>query len=97
MWLLIALSILLAICVHYYIISPYEYWKKRGIPYPKPTFFVGNVGGHVLVKKTLGNIFQEIYKYVIKKHLILFGIIFFVVILRIMHMWVFIRFGSLRC
>lgn len=62
MLLLIALTIVLALLVHYFVTSPYGYWKKRGIPFPKPLPFVGNVGGTVVVQKTLGQIFQQIYK-----------------------------------
>lgn len=64
MWLIILLTALLAICLHLLVISPYKYWKKRGVPNPKPFPLVGNVGPSLILTKQLGDIVQDIYKYV---------------------------------
>ncbi|CAH0553970.1 unnamed protein product [Brassicogethes aeneus] len=40
----------------------FEYWKRRNVPGPEPTFLVGHIGESFLGKKSLGNCFFEIYK-----------------------------------
>ncbi|KAJ3648665.1 hypothetical protein Zmor_020451 [Zophobas morio] len=40
----------------------YMYWKKRGVPGPEPTFFVGNILDNFLVKKSLADLYGEIYR-----------------------------------
>ncbi|CAH0559421.1 unnamed protein product [Brassicogethes aeneus] len=40
----------------------FEYWKKRNVPGPKPTFLVGHIGESLFGKKSLGDCFSDIYK-----------------------------------
>ncbi|KAJ9580922.1 hypothetical protein L9F63_023894, partial [Diploptera punctata] len=37
------------------------YWKKRGVPYIKPLPLFGNVKDSVLAKKSIGEVFQDLY------------------------------------
>ncbi|XP_030760088.1 probable cytochrome P450 28a5 [Sitophilus oryzae] len=39
-----------------------SYWDKRGVPGPKPWPFIGNIGPHFLGRKTLGQVFVDIYR-----------------------------------
>ncbi|RZC37303.1 p450 domain containing protein, partial [Asbolus verrucosus] len=47
---------------YYWLKSNYEYWKKRGIPGPKPRFFVGNLGQSFIMKKSPSHIYTDIYE-----------------------------------
>lgn len=61
MWvLLIAFFILLGIYIA--ITSNYNYWKKRGVPHPPVSKLFGNLTDAVCVKKSVGQIFNDIYK-----------------------------------
>ena len=37
------------------------YWKKRGVPYVKPLPLFGNVKDSVLVKRSIGEVLQDLY------------------------------------
>lgn len=39
----------------------YDYWIRKGVPGPKPTFILGNVGPTFLQKESLGETFLDIY------------------------------------
>ena len=56
----------LAVCVlagvYVYFKVSFNYWKKRNVPYAKPTFPFGNFGERLLLRRTLGHVFENIYK-----------------------------------
>lgn len=39
----------------------YNYWNRKGVPSPKPTFIMGNIGPTFLQKESLGETFLDIY------------------------------------
>lgn len=39
-----------------------NYWSKLGVPGPKPTLLVGNVGKNITMQKSLGEIYANLYK-----------------------------------
>ncbi|KAI4488089.1 hypothetical protein M0804_004937 [Polistes exclamans] len=45
----------------YYKIYVFNFWSKRGVPYVKPMFPVGNLLDAILKRKIFGEIFAEIY------------------------------------
>jgi len=56
----------LAVCVlaavYVYFKVSFNYWKKRNVPYAKPTFPFGNLGDMVFLKASIGQLLQNIYK-----------------------------------
>jgi len=56
----------LAVCVlagvYAYFKVSFNYWKKRNVPYAKPTFPFGNLGDMIFLKKSIGQLFENIYK-----------------------------------
>jgi len=52
-------AILFALYLH--VTRNFDFWQKLGIPYVKPTPFVGNLKDCVLLKKTVGEQLQRIY------------------------------------
>lgn len=40
--------------------TKYQYWNRRKVPHSKPTFLLGNYGDHILQKKYLGEVAQEL-------------------------------------
>ena len=56
----LAVCVLAAVYVYFQV--SFNYWKKRNVPYAKPTFPFGNFGDKILVRATLGNVFQNLYK-----------------------------------
>jgi cytochrome P450 family 28 len=57
--ILCASAILIAL---YFLKQNYEYWRRLGVPGPKPKFVVGNLGQTFLMKKSPLQIFIDIYK-----------------------------------
>jgi cytochrome P450 family 6 len=49
------------IALYFYFTRNYNFWQKLGIPYIKPTPFVGNLKEGVLLKTTTGEQLQRIY------------------------------------
>ncbi|XP_059619104.1 uncharacterized protein LOC132263385 [Phlebotomus argentipes] len=58
------LTLLLIICVLVYLWQKwhYSYWQRRGVPGPKPTFLVGNLGPIVSQKEHVGVLSNKWYK-----------------------------------
>jgi len=56
----------LAVCVlasvYAYLKVSFNYWKKRNVPYAKPTFPFGNLGDMLFLKTSIGQLFENIYK-----------------------------------
>jgi cytochrome P450 family 6 len=57
---------ILAVCVlagvYVYFKVSFNYWKKRNVPYAKPTFPFGNLGDMLFLKTSIGQLFENIYK-----------------------------------
>jgi cytochrome P450 family 6 len=47
--------------MYFYFTRNFKFWHKLGIPYVKPTPFVGNLKDSVLLKTTVGEQLQRIY------------------------------------
>jgi cytochrome P450 family 6 len=47
--------------LYFHFIRNFNFWKKLGVPYVKPTPFVGNLKDCVLQKTTIGEQLQRIY------------------------------------
>ncbi|XP_063369398.1 cytochrome P450 6B5-like [Cydia amplana] len=62
---LVILIITFVICLGYSVYQHFtkfnDYWLKRNVRGPKPTFFFGNIKDSVLRKKPVGVVFKEIY------------------------------------
>jgi len=58
--------VVLAVCVlaavYVYFKVSFNYWKKRNVPYAKPTFPFGNFAEKILLGRTIGHVFENIYK-----------------------------------
>ena len=60
---MILILVLIAIVTGlYFLNSHYKYWEKRGVPGPKPTLFIGNLADNFLVRKSLAELYGDIYK-----------------------------------
>ena len=49
------------VLLYLYMTHTHSYWRKRGVPYVKPLPLFGNLKDVVLVRKTLGEVFRELY------------------------------------
>jgi cytochrome P450 family 6 len=58
----VVLVVCIRAAVYVYFKVSFNYWKKRNVPYAKPTFPFGNVGDISLFRVSLGLTFQKIYK-----------------------------------
>src|SRR5215469_6222516 len=47
--------------LYFYVTRNFKFWQKLGVPYVKPTPFVGNLKECVLLKTTIGEQLQRIY------------------------------------
>lgn len=52
-------AILLAL--YYYIVGKYNYWRAHGVKGPTPLPIVGNFGGIILGKTSVGELLKKIY------------------------------------
>ncbi|KAF5281197.1 hypothetical protein FQA39_LY17837 [Lamprigera yunnana] len=48
--------------LYYHLKIHYEYWKTRGVPNPTVSYMFGNLYESVIFRKSLGQIYHEIYK-----------------------------------
>jgi cytochrome P450 family 6 len=48
--------------VYIYFKKSFSYWKERKVPYIEPTFPFGNFKDQILLRKTIGHVFSDIYK-----------------------------------
>ncbi|PSN43538.1 Cytochrome P450 9e2 [Blattella germanica] len=48
--------------IYLYLTWNHNYWKKRGIPYAKPSLLFGNVKESTLFQKFIGDVYVELYK-----------------------------------
>jgi hypothetical protein len=58
---LISVFVAIFIGLYFYFTRHFNFWQKLGIPYVKPTPFVGNLKDCVLMKTTIGEQLQKIY------------------------------------
>ena len=56
------LAVCVLVAVYVYFKVSFDYWKKRNVPYAKPTFPFGNFGDKLFLRATLGRVFENIYK-----------------------------------
>lgn len=59
--LLLLISVILIL--YFIVTTKHEHWKRKNIPGPTPTFFGGNTGEILSGKKSLGDVYAEIYRY----------------------------------
>jgi cytochrome P450 family 6 len=45
-----------------YFQASFNYWKKRNVPYVKPTFPFGNFGDMLFLRASVGHLFEKFYK-----------------------------------
>ncbi|KAK7789223.1 hypothetical protein R5R35_007048 [Gryllus longicercus] len=51
----------LCIFISWYLNNNYDYWKKRNVPFCKPKPFVGNFYDRIFFRKSLSEVWQDIY------------------------------------
>lgn len=64
MILIMLVFLLLMFLVSFYKIltKKYRYWRERGVPGPAPTLILGNLGPNLIRKKTVSEMYTDIYK-----------------------------------
>jgi len=60
-FIVLVLFTAIVIALYLYVTRNFDFWQKLGIPYVKPTPFVGNLKDCVLLKTTIGQHFRKIY------------------------------------
>ncbi|XP_017779587.1 PREDICTED: probable cytochrome P450 6a23 [Nicrophorus vespilloides] len=61
MWDLVALFALLVFLIRYYLKNTYNYWEKRKVPCPTPKYIFGTLYDSIVMKKSLAQIYYELY------------------------------------
>ncbi|GLV31943.1 Cytochrome P450 28a5 [Carabus blaptoides fortunei] len=61
MWLFILLAVILVGLTHWFLNGAYGYWRKRGVPSPPTKPWVGNLGPSIILTKSLGQIYTDMY------------------------------------
>ncbi|RZC35328.1 p450 domain containing protein [Asbolus verrucosus] len=59
--MLLILAIVAIATAYYFLNLNYRYWKKRGVPGPKPTLLLGNLGPSFFLKKSPAEVYEDIY------------------------------------
>ncbi|XP_069672361.1 cytochrome P450 6k1-like isoform X2 [Periplaneta americana] len=49
--------------IYLFFAAKFAYWKKKGVPYIKPSFPLGNVGDLISSRKTMAQLYSEFYKH----------------------------------
>lgn len=57
----ISLTVTLVVTAYLYIKNCYSYWKRKGVPFKKPSFPFGNFGQSFLSKKSLSEELEDLY------------------------------------
>lgn len=60
--LIAIIVILIAFLIYKWGTKDYDYFKKKGIPFPKPLFLIGNSGGSIMRKYSMPEYFLSLYK-----------------------------------
>jgi hypothetical protein len=47
--------------LYLYLTRTHGYWRKRGVPYVKPLPVFGNLKDGMLIRKTFGETYQDLY------------------------------------
>ncbi|KAB0801349.1 hypothetical protein PPYR_05703 [Photinus pyralis] len=50
------------IALYFYLSSGFQYWKKRNVPNPEPSLLFGNLGDSLTSKRSVGQIYTDIYR-----------------------------------
>ena len=58
----VLLGIVTILSIYYYLIRNYNYWRVRKVTGPKPRIIFGNSKDITLLRMTIGESLQEIYK-----------------------------------
>ncbi|KAB0802332.1 hypothetical protein PPYR_04518 [Photinus pyralis] len=61
----VTISILLLIFTIFYtwyVKKKYSYWEERGVPNPKPSLILGNIGKMITWQRTLTDFFKDVYR-----------------------------------
>uniref|UniRef100_A0A0A9Y9E3 Cytochrome P450 6k1 n=1 Tax=Lygus hesperus TaxID=30085 RepID=A0A0A9Y9E3_LYGHE len=61
-WDLLLLGVTLCYLVNLYFSWHKNYWLRKGFPFVEPLFFFGNIRDVVLMRKTIGQAYKEIYE-----------------------------------
>ncbi|KAK9508530.1 hypothetical protein O3M35_006068 [Rhynocoris fuscipes] len=60
--LIICLLVMAALIIYRWLIKDHNYWKNQGVPYLRQSFPFGNISDMILMKKTTGEVYRDIYR-----------------------------------